>query len=231
MKIHIYRPYFLSFSFRSYKVMNAANQLIGLLDSQSELVLENSPTNLKLKVDWYGGSHSFEESNQEEKYLICYFAEKNIIGMALNFRFKNLIKLKEVTKAEYEAVVATKGASLPFYQGAEVSKLKSITSRILSGVELLAAAMLFYQTDYSGHTQLMDLEFMRFIALLIALGGIFGLIWNINKRLKILTRVLVGVGFIGYAAWEVQQGGGNGLLFLVPIFLMLSLLGFYQMKK
>jgi hypothetical protein len=91
--------------------------------------------------------------------------------------------------------------------------------------------MLFYQTDYSGHTQLMELEFMRFITLLIALGGIFGLIWNINKHLKILTRVLVGVGFVGYAAWEVQQGGGNGVMFLVPIFLMLSLLGFYQVKK
>ena len=91
--------------------------------------------------------------------------------------------------------------------------------------------LLFYQTDYSENSQLMDLEFMRFIALLIAFGGVFGLIWNINKYLKIFTRVLVGVCFIGYAAWEIQQAGGNGTIFLIPITSLVSILALYLWKK
>ncbi|MBR9832102.1 hypothetical protein GYB57_08155 [bacterium] len=231
MKIHIYRPYFLSFSFRNYKILDSANKLIGLLGSQSEAVIDQAPSKIKLKVDWYAGSYSFDETNDQEKYLICYFSEKTIVGILLNFRFKNLIKLKEVSKAEYEEAISTKGNSLSFYQGAEVSKLKSIVSRVLSGVELLAALLLFYQTDYSENSQLMDLEFMRFIALLIAFGGVFGLIWNINKYLKIFTRVLVGVCFIGYAAWEIQQAGGNGTIFLIPITSLVSILALYLWKK
>lgn len=231
MKIHIYRPYFLSFSFRSYKIVDAANRILGLLDNQSEVVIDNSPDKIRLKVDWYGGSHHFQDTDVEEKFLICYFAEKTVVGMALNFRFKNLIKLKEVTKEEYLKAIETKGTSLPFYQGAVVTKLESILSRILSGLELFASALLFYQTDYNGNADLKDLEFLRFIALLIALGGIFGLVWNINKHMKLSTRVIVGIVFIGYAGWQVQLGGGNWLIFLPPVFLMLGVLGFYNLRR
>lgn len=231
MKVHIYRPHLFTYSFRNYKIFDEANQLINSISDGSEVTLENPTSSLKFKVDWRSGSYKFEDTTKENQYLICYFTQKNIFSLAFPSSFKNFIKLKEVSKEAYQEAIATQGKSLPFFSNSEVSSTKAMASRFLSGFELITACILFYQTDYSGLKVVEDVGFIRFLGVILFIGGVLGLIWNINKNMKILQRGLVEIGLTIYIAYHIGIMGGQINWFIIPIVGMMSVIFFYFYKK
>lgn len=231
MKVHIYRPHLFTYSYRNYKIFDETNQLINSISDGSEVILENPTSSIKLKVDWRRGSYSFEDNQKESQYLICYFTQKNIFSLVFPSSFKNFIKLKEVSKEAYREAIATQGKSLPFFCNSEVSSTKAMASRFLSGFELLTASILFYQTDYSGLKVDEDIGFIRVLGVILFIGGVLGLIWNINKNMKILQRGVVEIGLIIYIAYHIGIIGGQINWFIFPIVGMMSVIAFYFYRK
>jgi len=227
MKVHIYRPSLFGFKLRKFNFYDEEGNKLFFLTDDTYKVLEDPPKQLKVKVDWFSGKT--QPLSGDEVYLIVHF-EIGSLWQWINPSYcKKYFQFTEVSKAEFEAAIESSGESLQLSK--EVSKTASITSRLLSLLMLAFVGILFYYTDYAGFSFASDqIDFIRFLALLIGLGSIANLIGNFDNRISPYPKVFLLVLFSVYFYWQINSTVKiDAVIVLLPALLAIALSGFYAL--
>ena len=224
MRVHIYRPPILSYSLRKFKYYDENNKLLSYASNDTEVILSDAPSSIKVKVDWLSGK--VENLEGDEIYLICYSDQNMFWEVFLPSQVNRYFRFMQLSKEEYEKAIATKGQFLGVFPS--VSKTKAIASRILSLLLLAIVAILFYLTDYSSSAiPSDDKEFIRVLGLIMGLGAVTGLIWNKERYFNLYIRAILIIIMAAFFGWVLSPQGFDINLFLYPILCIIFLLGIY----
>jgi len=227
MKIHIYRPPLFGLNLRKFNFYDERGKKLSYLTEDSQIVLKGTPEQIKIRVGWLRGKTQKLEG--DEVFLIVYFVFGGLWQWFNPADCKNYFKFKELSREEYMEAVKTHGESLELEGNTAVSKAASITSRVLSVLMLAFVGILFYYTDYAGLSFPSDqIDFIRFLALLIGLGSIANLIGNFDNRISPYPKVFLLVLFSVYFYWQINSTVKiNAVIVLLPALLAIALSGFY----
>jgi hypothetical protein len=195
----------------------------------AQIVLENAPEQIKVKVDWFSGKT--QNLSGDEVYLIVHF-EIGSIGQWFNpVDCKKYFQFTEVSKAEYLEAIESQGQCLQLSKS--VTKSASLTSRLLSLFMLAFVGTLFYYTDYAELSFASDqIDFLRFLGLIIGFGSIANLITNFDRRSSPYPKVFLLLLFSVYTYWHFNSAAGiDATALLFPALLAIGVSGFYALGE
>jgi len=226
MKVHIYRPPLFGFNLRKFKFYNEDGNLLSYANEDSEVIINDAPGVIKTKVDWFIGKS--EKLEGKEVYLISFFEQTSFLQWFIPSGFKNYFKFKEVSKEEYEASIETKRPDLNLRT--EVSKRKSVVSRLISFAMLALVATLFYFTDYSSHQfQIEEVDFIRVIGLIAGFSSIVNLIWNFDRFSSPYPRGFFVMLLSVFLLWQFDVSSQfDYTILLIPAFAAIGILSVYS---